>query len=190
MQNQPPGPFCQLARQLQVTERMQIALYENAAVALLTAPGQVTSSIEGLRRSGFAASRLSVAGAACRNRREVAACYDRGGRPKCWADAGAFWGGLWETLDGWGFFAFPDIGPVLVAGPLSGWIVTVLENSSIFDGLSALGAALYSIGVAGDQIFRYEAALKSGKILLLAHGSADEVTRAGQILRSIPATIS
>jgi hypothetical protein len=54
--------------------------------------------------------------------------------------------------------------------------------------LSALGAGLYSIGIPKDSVVKYEAALKSDKFLLLAHGTADEVAKARDILQTTQAT--
>ena len=51
-------------------------------------------------------------------------------------------------------------------------------------GLSALGAGLYSIGIPKDSVVKYEAALKSDKFLILAHGTADEVAKAKDIIQS------
>jgi hypothetical protein len=51
-------------------------------------------------------------------------------------------------------------------------------------GLSALGAGLYSIGIPKDSVVKYETALKSDKFLLLAHGTADEVAKARDILQT------
>ena len=48
--------------------------------------------------------------------------------------------------------------------------------------MSALGAALYSIGIPKDSVIQYEAALKADGFLVLAHGSAEEVSRAKTIL--------
>ncbi len=49
-------------------------------------------------------------------------------------------------------------------------------------GLSAIGAALYSIGIPKDSIVKYEVALKADKFVLVAHGTAEEVERGRQIL--------
>jgi hypothetical protein len=87
-------------------------------------------------------------------------------------------------LFGAAFFAIPGIGPILVAGPLVAWIVGALEGAVIVGGLSALGAGLYSIGIPKDSVVTYEAALKADKFLLLAHGTADEVAKAGDILQT------
>jgi hypothetical protein len=61
---------------------------------------------------------------------------------------------------------------------------TNLEGAVVMGGLSALGAGFYSIGIPKDSIVKYEAALKSDKFLLLAHGTADEVARARDILQT------
>ncbi len=51
-------------------------------------------------------------------------------------------------------------------------------------GLSALGAGLYGIGIPKDSVVKYELALKSDKFLVLAHGTADEVAKAKDIMQS------
>jgi hypothetical protein len=86
-------------------------------------------------------------------------------------------------LFGAAFFAIPGIGPILVAGPLVAWIIGGLEGAVVVGGLSALGAGLYSIGIPKDSVVKYEAALKSDKFLLLAHGTADEVAKAKGIMQ-------
>jgi hypothetical protein len=69
-----------------------------------------------------------------------------------------------------------------VAGPLVMWIVGALEEAAVLGGLSALGAALYSIGIPKNSVVQYETEVKNGKLLLVAHGTADEVERARNIL--------
>ena len=54
----------------------------------------------------------------------------------------------------------------------------------VVGGLSALGAGLYSIGIPKDSVVKYEAALKSDKFLVLAHGTADEVAKAKDIMQT------
>ncbi len=87
-------------------------------------------------------------------------------------------------LFGAAFFAIPGIGPVLVAGPLVSWIVGALEGAVVVGGLSALGAALYSVGIPKDSVLKYETALKAEKFLLVAHGTAEEVARARKIIQT------
>jgi len=87
-------------------------------------------------------------------------------------------------LFGAAFFWVPGIGPLLVAGPLSASIVAALESAVVVGGLSALGAALYSIGIPKDSVLRYETAVKVNKYLLVAHGTAAEIAKANEILKT------
>ena len=87
-------------------------------------------------------------------------------------------------LFGAAFFFIPGIGPILVAGPLVAWIVAGLEGAVVVGGLSVLGAALYSMGIPKNSIVTYETALKSDKFLLVAHGTAEEVAKARDILQT------
>jgi len=64
------------------------------------------------------------------------------------------------------------------------WIVGALEGAVVMGGLSAIGAGLYSIGIPKDSVLKYETALKSDKFLLLAHGTADEVAEAKDIIQT------
>jgi mannose/fructose/N-acetylgalactosamine-specific phosphotransferase system component IIC len=85
-------------------------------------------------------------------------------------------------LIGTGFFFIPGIGPLLVAGTLVGMIVGALEGGVVVGGLSVLGAGLYSLGIHKDTIMKYETALKSGKFIVITHGSAEETIHAQEIL--------
>jgi hypothetical protein len=87
-------------------------------------------------------------------------------------------------LFGAAFFAIPGIGPVLVAGPLVAWIVGVLEGAVVFGGMGVIGAGLCSIGLPKDSVVKYETAIKSDKFLVLAHGTADEVAKAKDIMQT------
>jgi len=81
-------------------------------------------------------------------------------------------------LFGSAFFAIPNIGPVLAAGPVVAWIVSAMEGAVLVGGVSAIGAGLYSIGIPKDSVVEYETALKTDKYLLVVHGSAKEVEAA------------
>ena len=66
----------------------------------------------------------------------------------------------------------------------SGWIIGALEGAVVVGGLTAVGAGLISIGIPNDSAIRYESALKADKFILLAHGTAAEVTRARDIIKT------
>jgi hypothetical protein len=76
----------------------------------------------------------------------------------------------------------PAVGPVVVLGYLATVAITAIENAVIVGGMSALGAALYSVGIPKDSIIQYETALKADSFLVMAHGTTEEMARAKTIL--------
>ena len=162
-------------------------LETNSVVAIYGTHAQAEEAVKQLQRSGFDMKKMSIVGKDYHTDENVVGYYNTGDRMKYWGKQGAFWGGLWGMLFG-AFFIIPGLGPILVAGPLVAWIVGALEGAVVVGGLSALGAGLYSIGIPKDSVVKYEAALKSDKFLLLAHGTADEVAKARDILQTTQAT--
>lgn len=51
-------------------------------------------------------------------------------------------------------------------------------------GISAIGAALYSVGIPRNSVLEYETSIEAGKFLLVATGTEAEVDRAREILQS------
>lgn len=49
-------------------------------------------------------------------------------------------------------FLIPGLGPLVVAGPLVGWLGGALESAVVVGGLSALGAGLFSLGIPKNSI--------------------------------------
>jgi hypothetical protein len=125
---------------------------------------------------------LSIVGKDYHSEEQVVGYYNAGDRMAFWGKLGAFWGGFWGLLFGSAFFFIPGIGPLVVFGPLVSWIIGALEGSVVVGGLSALGAALFSVGIPKDSIIKYEKALKADKFLVIAHGTPEQVKRAHQIL--------
>jgi hypothetical protein len=105
-----------------------------------------------------------------------------GDRVKFWGSRGAFWGGFWGLFFGGIFMTIPLVGHVVVLGYLAAVVVAGLENAVVVGGLSALGAALYSLGIPKDSVLQYETDLKADSFLVMARGSATEVERAKALL--------
>jgi hypothetical protein len=162
----------------------------NSVVAVYPSHTAAEAAIKELQQSGFDMQKLSIVGRDYHTDEHVVGYYNAGDRMKYWGKLGAFWGGLWGLLFGSAFFFIPGIGPLVVAGPLVSWIVGALEGAAVMGGLSALGAGLYGLGIPKNSILKYETALKTDKFLLLAHGSADEINSAKEILsRTKPESI-
>lgn len=151
---------------------------KNSIVAIFESHYQAEDAVRELQKSGVDMTKLSIVGRDYHSDEHVVGYYNAGDRMMYWGKLGAFWGGLWTMLFGSAFFLVPGVGPLLVAGPLVAWIVGVLEGAAVVGGLSALGAALASIGIPKDSILQYEASLKAGKFLLILHATTEEVERA------------
>ena len=160
-------------------------MYEkNSVVAIYGTHAQAEEAVKELEKSGCDMKKLSIVGKDYHTDENVVGYYNAGDRMKYWGKQGAFWGGLWGMLFGAAFFAIPGLGPVLVAGPLVAWIVGALEGAVVVGGFSAVGAGLYSIGIPKDSVVKYETAIKSDKFIVLAHGTADEVAKAKDIMQT------
>ena len=159
-------------------------LETNSVVAIYRTHSEAEEAVKELQRARFDMKKMSIVGKDYHTDEQVVGYYNAGDRMKYWGARGAFWGGLWGMLFGAAFFVIPGIGPILVAGPLVAWIIGALEGAVVVGGLSALGAGLYSIGIPKDSVVKYEAALKSDKFILLAHGTAAEVATAKDILQT------
>lgn len=143
------------------------------------------TAIKKLTAAGFEMKNLSVVGKGYHTDEKVVGFYNIGDRIKFWGTRGAFWGGFWGLFLGGLFVAVPVVGQVVVLGTLASIMIAAIENAVIVGGLSALGAALYSIGIPKDSVIQYETALKTDSFLVMAHGSAAEIARAKTILGTV-----
>lgn len=148
------------------------------------------TAIRKLSEGGFAMTRLSLVGKGFHTEEKVVGFYNSGNRVRFWGTRGAFWGALWGLFFGGLLLTVPVVGQVVVLGYVSALAVSVLENAIVVGGLSALGAALYGIGIPEDSVIRYEGAVKADGFLVSAHGTAEEIARAEEILaRTTPKSV-
>jgi uncharacterized membrane protein len=160
---------------------------QNSTVAIFRDHTGAEHAVKELQKAGFDIKKLSVVGKDYHSDEHVVGYYNTGDRMRYWGKLGAFWGGLWGLLFGSALFLVPGIGPIVVGGPIVTWIVGALQGAAIVGGISAVGAALYSIGIPKDSVLRYETSLKANKFLLVVHGAADEVESASSILQGTDA---
>jgi uncharacterized membrane protein len=151
-------------------------------VAVYATHQEAENAVKELQKARFDMKQLSIIGRDYHTEENVVGYYNAGDRMKYWGKMGAFWGGLWGVLFGAAFFWVPGIGQILVAGPLVSAIVGGLEGAALLGGLDAIGAGLYSIGIPKDSILQYQTALKANKFVVVAHGTAEEVSRAKGIM--------
>ena len=154
----------------------------DSIVAVFVDHAAAEAAVKQLTAGGFAMKQLSVVGKGYHSEEKVVGFYNAGDRIKFWGKRGAFWGGLWGLFFGGLFLTIPVVGHVVVLGYLAAVAIGAVENAIMLGGLSALGAALYSIGIPKDSVIQYEAAVKADDFLVMAHGTAEEIARAKSLL--------
>ena len=169
------------------TQTVQTAA-DSAAVAVFDNHEYAEAAVKQLAASGFDITKVTVVGRGFHTDEKVAGFYNAGDRVKFWGKNGALWGGLWGLLLGGLFMTIPFIGPVVVVGHFAVMVIAAAEGAIVVGGLSALGAALYSVGIPKDSVLRYEQAVKADNFLVIVHGTPDDVERARAILQTAHST--
>ena len=154
----------------------------NSVVAVFDDHVAAEAAVKKLGTAGFDIKNLSVVGKGYHTEEKVVGFYTAGDRVKFWGTRGVFWGGLWGLFFGGLFLTVPLVGHVVVLGYLAAVAIGAVENAALVGGLSAIGAALYSLGVPKDSVIQYEAAVKADGFLVMAHGPAAEMARAKEVL--------
>ena len=178
-----PKPAMQpeVPRHYPVLKEAQMAK-SDTVIAVFANHHAAEAAVKQLAATGFDMKQLSVVGKGYQTEEKVVGFYTTGDRIKFWGTRGAFWGGFWGLFLGGLFMTVPVVGHVVVLGYLATVAVSAIETAVMVGGLSALGAALYSIGVPKDSVIQYEAAVKADGFLVMAHGTAEEVARAKALL--------
>jgi hypothetical protein len=157
---------------------------DDTLIAIFANHHMAEAAVNKLADSEFDMKQLSIIGQGYHTEEKVIGFYNTGDRIKFWGKRGAFWGGLWGLFFGGIFLMVPVIGQVMVLGYLATAVASAVEGAVVAGGLSALGAALYSVGVPNKSVIQYEVALEADAFLVTAHGTADELARARVILAS------
>jgi hypothetical protein len=146
------------------------------------------AAIRKLSDFGFDIKHMSVIGKGYHVDEQVTGFYNNGDRIWFWGSRGAFWGGLWSLFFGGLFLTVPVIGPVVALGYVATIIVGAVEGAVLVGGVSAISAALYSIGIPKDSVLQYETAVAADDFLVMAHDTPARVESAREILAAAGAT--
>jgi hypothetical protein len=155
-----------------------------SVIAVFNDHPEAEKAVKDLTAAGLEMKNLSVVGKGFHTEEHVVGFYNLGDRVKFWGKRGAFWGGLWGLFFGGVFLTIPIVGHVVVLGYLASVLVSAIESAVVVGGVSALGAALYSIGVPKDSVLDYETAVKADGYLVMVRGTEDEIARAKEILNT------
>ena len=155
---------------------------QNAVVAVFEHHHPAEDAVKKLAAAGFDITKVNIVGKGCHTEEKVVGFYNAGDRVKFWGRYGAFWGGLWGLFFGGLFMTIPVVGPIVVLGHLGAMVLGAIEGAAVSGGLSALGAALFSIGIPKNSVIDYEAAVKTDSFLVMVNDSPEAVDRAKTIL--------
>jgi hypothetical protein len=153
----------------------------DATIGIFADHTAAEAAVKKLAQAGFDMKTLSVVGQGFHTEEKVVGFYNTGDRIKFWGTRGAFWGGFWGLFFSGAVIATPVFDPVIVLGYLAAAVMSAVEGI-VVGGLSALGAALFSIGIPKDSVINYEAAVKADNFLVMAHGATADMARAKAIL--------
>lgn len=157
---------------------------EPSIVASYATHEAADKAVRALAQAGLDMHRLSVIGKGFYLEEHAVGFYTSDDRMKVWGATGAFWGSLGGLLIGSAFFLLPLTGPVVIMGPLVGWLVAAMEGAALGGTAGVFGAALAGLGIPEDSVVRYEAELKAGRFLLLARGAPEIIAHARFVLET------
>ena len=155
---------------------------KNSCIAIFKTHHEAEQTVMELEHAGFDMKKLSIVGKDYAREENVIGYYNGIDRVKFWGKRGAFWGGLWGLVFNPAFICVPGAGSLTAGGFLFTTLASGLSTAIFTGSLTALGAALYSIGVPRNSIINYETAVKMDKYLLIVHGTPDEIKYASDIL--------
>lgn len=158
---------------------------KNSCIAIFKTHEEAEQAIAELKHAGIDMKKLSIVGKGYEREEHVMGYYNAIDRIKFWGKRGAFWGGLWGVLFSPAFMCVPVAGSLTAGRFLLSTFAGGLSTAVFTGSLTALGAALYSIGIPRNSIIKYETAIKLEKYLLIFHSTRDEVKRASDILGTL-----
>jgi hypothetical protein len=158
---------------------------DDAVAAVFATHAEADAAIKKLAGQGFEMAKLSLIGKGYHTEEKVTGFYNLGDRVRFWGSRGAFWGGMWGLFFGGLFLTIPVVGHVVVLGYLAAAALSAVEGAVVVGSLSAIGAAIASIGIPHDSVLQYETAIKADDFLVMAHGSRTDVERARAVLSTL-----
>ena len=159
----------------------------DTVIAVYETPSALELVLEELGESGLDLSRVSLAARPFEEDEYPAAFYaDRARQRASWSSESE-WTWPRRLLLSGRLFWLPGLGPILATDPIAAIIVSELEGTGVMGDLSAFGWALVRLGVSVKRAFECESLIRYGYLLIIFHGSLDEVERARAILETAEA---
>jgi hypothetical protein len=155
---------------------------EHSVVGIYKTLGEAETAVRSLNEGGFPIQKVSIVAQHLEDDRRVHGFVTSCDVAKPAAATGAWVGGIFGILIGAAFLWVPGVGPLVVAGSLASMLLGGAEGAIAGAALTGVLGWLVGLGVSKQKILKYEEAIKAGKYLVIAHGPADVVGKAREIL--------
>ena len=151
----------------------------NSVVAVYRHHADAEDAVHRLEQAGIPIQKVSIIGRNFELREDVQGYYRPSDAALEGAGFGAWMGGLFGLLMGFGMFVFPVAGTLFVLGPLAGMIAGAVGGA----GMGALVNGLMALGIPKDKALKYQSRLQAGEFLVTVTGNPEEVNRAKEVLQ-------
>jgi hypothetical protein len=165
-----------------ISGKEQTMSQDSSVIGVYTNIDEADAAVQKLGQGGFPIQHVSIITQNLSSERKVHGFVTSCDIARTSARAGAWVGGIFGALVGAAFIWVPGVGPMIVAGSLAAALLGGVEGAVAGAAGAGVLGWLTSLGISKQHIVKYEESLSAGKVLLVAHGSADEVKKAQAIL--------
>jgi hypothetical protein len=155
---------------------------ESSVIGVYKHIDEAEEAVRKLGEGGFPIDRVSIIAKDLGTEKKVHGFVTSCDVAKSAAGTGAWVGGLFGLLVGAAFLWVPGVGPLVVAGSLTSALLGGMEGAVAGAAVSGMLGWLTGLGISKQHILKYEESVKAGRCLVIAHGSADLVQKAKQVL--------
>ena len=155
---------------------------ESSVIGVYSSVAQAEEAVRSLAADGFPIQKVSIVAKNLEDERRIHGFVTSCDVAKSMAKTGAWVGGIFGMLTGAAFLWVPGIGPLIVAGSLATAMLGSIEGAVAGAAVTGMFGWLLALGVGRDKVLKYEEAVKAGKYLVIAHGSAADVAKGRQAL--------
>jgi hypothetical protein len=130
--------------------------------------------------AGVPVNQLSIVGQGLQSEARLQGFVTTADVAKSSAKLGAWVGGIFGLLTGIAVLFVPGVGPIVALGPLAGAVLGAAETGAV----AGILGAIFGRFLEKQHIPKFEAHLRAGRYLVVAHGDREQVQRARTIMES------
>jgi hypothetical protein len=153
-----------------------------SAVAVYTHIDQAEEAVSKLGEGGFPLTQVSILSSDIKSEKKIHGFVTSCDVAKAAAGTGAWVGGIFGLLTGAAFIFVPGVGPVIAAGTFATAMLGGVEGAVVGAAVAGTFGWLSALGIDKAHILKYEESIKTGKFIVIAHGTAEQADKAKHIL--------